>query len=152
MSGHIQDRYILNRRTVESSVKWIQWLQFSRFSAQIFCDYAWKWCQNMEHEIADGNLSTHKQKVKKLQPFCPKRLMLKILVLNKLCWFGSMSYFIRDRPLMIWGRARRKSRKKNFWCLFSGKKNFFGSSSLGKKIFWGSLGEKIPFQVFLRPP
>ncbi len=68
---------------------------------------------------------------------------------------------IRDRPLMIWGRARRKSRKKNFFDTSSQGKKFFDSSSLGK-IFLTALlreekfsqrqsrGKKISFSSF--PP
>ena len=64
---------------------------------------------------------------------------------------------------MIWGRARRKSRKKNFDVSSPGK-ILFDSSSVGKKFFDGpSPGGKIfteavagekkfPFRAFLLAP
>ncbi len=42
---------------------------------------------------------------------------------------------VRDRPLMIWGRARRKSRIFFLMPPFPGNFFFFDSSSQRKKIF-----------------
>ncbi len=51
-------------------------------------------------------------------------------------------YSLRGRPLMIWGGARRKSRKKNFGGPSPGKKNLKGLPP-GKKIWKGYREEKI---------
>ena len=67
------------------------------------------------------------------------------VLINGICFLGEVSlriFYLGGRPLIIWGEARRKLRKKNSEALFQEKNKFQKGLSQEKKISRGLLHEK----------